>query len=91
MLVAECERGHVDIRMNAREVAVEGTSGEFRVACSAGEFTGGALVVATGGLSIPEMGATAGVRPGSPVRVEGDSTTTGAGALAAPGGGEELD
>ncbi len=58
MLLAECERGHVDIRMNAREVAVEGSSGEFRVSCSAGEFVAGALVVATGGLSIPKMGAT---------------------------------
>jgi len=58
MLLTECERGHVDIRMNARGVAIEGTSGEFRVAFSAGEFTGGALVVATGGLSIPKMGAT---------------------------------
>jgi predicted Rossmann fold flavoprotein len=58
MLLAECERGHVDVRMNARAASVEGTSGEFRVACSAGEFTAGALVVATGGLSIPKMGAT---------------------------------
>jgi predicted Rossmann fold flavoprotein len=58
MLLAECERGHVDIRMNARGVAVQGTSDEFRVASSAGEFAAGALVVATGGLSIPKMGAT---------------------------------
>ncbi|MGA9586249.1 MAG: NAD(P)/FAD-dependent oxidoreductase [Terracidiphilus sp.] len=58
MLLAECERGHVDIRMNARGVAVEGDSGGFRVSCSAGEFASGALVVATGGLSIPKMGAT---------------------------------
>ena len=58
MLLAECERGHVDIRMNARGVAVESTSGEFRVSCSAGEFAAGAVVVATGGLSIPKMGAT---------------------------------
>src|SRR6201998_1508293 len=58
MLLSECERGQVDIRMNAREIAVESSSGEFRVACSAGEFTAGALVVATGGLSIGKMGAT---------------------------------
>ena len=58
MLLAECERGHVDIRMNARGVAVESTSGEFRVSCSAGEFAAGAVVFATGGLSIPKMGAT---------------------------------
>jgi predicted Rossmann fold flavoprotein len=58
MLLAECERGHVDIRMNTRGLAVEGTSHEFQVACSAGEFSAGAVVVATGGLSIPKMGAT---------------------------------
>ncbi len=58
MLLVECERGQVDIRMNVRGVRVESTSGEFRVGCPAGEFTAGALVIATGGLSIPKMGAT---------------------------------
>jgi predicted Rossmann fold flavoprotein len=58
MLLAECERGGVEVCLNARGVAVEGTSGEFQVACSAGEFAAGALVVATGGLSIPKMGST---------------------------------
>ena len=47
-----------EILLNARDVAVESSSGEFRVACSAGEFTASALIVATGGLSIPKMGAT---------------------------------
>jgi hypothetical protein len=58
MLLAECERGQVNVRMNARGVAVEAATGEFRVTCLAGEFAAGALVVATGGLSIPKMGAT---------------------------------
>ena len=58
MLLAECNRGGVDLRFNAREIAVESTSGEFRVRSSAGEFTAAAVVVATGGLSIPKMGAT---------------------------------
>jgi predicted Rossmann fold flavoprotein len=58
MLLAECERGCVDLRANARGIAVEAAAGEFRVACSAGEFKAGAFVVATGGLSIPKMGAT---------------------------------
>ena len=35
-----------------------GGSGGFRLDCSAGAFAAGALVVATGGLSIPKMGAT---------------------------------
>src|SRR6202021_3256958 len=34
------------------------SSGGFRLDCSAGEFTADALVVATGGLSIPKMGAS---------------------------------
>ncbi len=60
MLLAECERAGVEIVVNARNFQVErDSSGSFRVACSAGEFSGGALVVATGGLSIPKLGATA--------------------------------
>jgi predicted Rossmann fold flavoprotein len=58
MLLAECERGGVEIALNARVLSVEATSGGFCVATSKGEFTAGALVVATGGLSIPRMGAT---------------------------------
>jgi len=58
LLLSECERGHVDLRLNARGIGVEGGANEFRVKCVAGEFKTGALVVATGGLSIPKMGAT---------------------------------
>jgi len=59
MLLAECARGGVETVLNARRILVEGAaSGGFRVACSLGEFTADALVVATGGLSIPKMGAT---------------------------------
>jgi hypothetical protein len=58
MLLAECERGCVEIVLNAHEIEVEGTSGAFRVKTSAGEFTSEALVVATGGKSIPKLGAT---------------------------------
>jgi predicted flavoprotein YhiN len=59
MLLAECELGGVEIVLNARGIAVErGGSGGFRVSSSQGEFTADMLVVATGGLSIPKMGAT---------------------------------
>lgn len=59
MLLAECELGSVEIALNARGVAVErDNSGVFRVSSSQGEFCADALVVATGGLSIPKMGAT---------------------------------
>jgi predicted Rossmann fold flavoprotein len=59
MLLAECGRGGVEIVLNAHGIEVEGAAGGgFRVTCSQGEFAAGALVVATGGLSIPKLGAT---------------------------------
>jgi predicted Rossmann fold flavoprotein len=58
MLLAECERGKAEIVLNAREIKVERTGDAFHVASSAGEFTANAVVVATGGLSIPTLGAT---------------------------------
>ncbi|HEY2419430.1 MAG TPA: aminoacetone oxidase family FAD-binding enzyme, partial [Steroidobacteraceae bacterium] len=64
MLLAECERGargsrHVEMILNARRIGVERDSGGgFRVSSSAGDFRSDALVVATGGLSIPKLGAT---------------------------------
>ena len=58
MLLAECERGGVEVVLNARGIEVEGAQGGFRVASPQGEFAAEALVVATGGLSIPKLGAT---------------------------------
>jgi predicted Rossmann fold flavoprotein len=58
MLLEECARGDVQIVTNAREIEVEKATNGFHVACSDGELTAEALVVATGGLSIPKMGAT---------------------------------
>jgi predicted Rossmann fold flavoprotein len=57
MLLAECERGGVEIVLNADGIEVA-TSGGFCVKTSAGEFKSEALVVATGGMSIPKLGAT---------------------------------
>ena len=63
MLLAECEKAKeantsVELVFNARDIAVEATSGAFRIASSQGDFETAALVVATGGLSIPKLGAT---------------------------------
>ncbi len=58
MLLTECKSGSVEIALNARNIAVERSGGIFRVASSQGEFEAGSLVVATGGLSIPKLGAT---------------------------------
>jgi predicted Rossmann fold flavoprotein len=59
MLLAECQRGPgaFELVLNARGIAVA-TSGGFCISSSAGELKADALVVATGGLSIPKMGAT---------------------------------
>lgn len=64
MLLEECARasdhgGSVELMLNARAIQAERSgSGGFRVATPLGEFTAGALVVATGGLSIPKLGAS---------------------------------
>ena len=58
MLLAECERGSVELMLETRDIRIESVAGDFRVASSRGEFTAGALVIATGGLSIPKIGAT---------------------------------
>jgi predicted Rossmann fold flavoprotein len=59
LLLAECALGGVDLILNAREIQVDPVSGGgFRVTSSAGEFSAESIVVATGGLSIPKMGAT---------------------------------
>lgn len=57
MLLAECHEAKVALRTNCRIVAVDHQR-HFRVETSQGTFESGALVVATGGLSIPKMGAT---------------------------------
>jgi hypothetical protein len=58
MLLAECDRGRVDLILNARNIQVARSSSGFRVSSPAGEFQADALVLATGGLSIPKLGAT---------------------------------
>src|SRR4029077_16160178 len=57
MLEAECRAAHVDIFLNTaiQEVA---HNTEFVVRAAKEEFSAPALVVATGGLTIPKMGAT---------------------------------
>ncbi|RYI90299.1 MAG: NAD(P)/FAD-dependent oxidoreductase [Acetobacteraceae bacterium] len=57
MLLAEAAAVGVDLRCGQRISAVEKPDG-FRVTTQSGAFTAPALVLATGGLSIPKMGAT---------------------------------
>lgn len=57
MLQHECDQANVGVTTNCAISAVEGTNG-YTVATSKGVFSSAALVVATGGLSIPKMGAS---------------------------------
>jgi predicted Rossmann fold flavoprotein len=60
MLLAECDRspGTVTHLPNAREIRIERDSLGFHLTSTLGNFTAPTLVVATGGLSIPKLGAT---------------------------------
>jgi len=57
MLLAECERAQVEIRLNCRASEI-GKNDLFKVETNQGIFEAASLVVATGGLSIPPIGAT---------------------------------
>jgi predicted Rossmann fold flavoprotein len=58
MLKAECNAGHVTWRMpcKVREIGKSGAA--FRIGTDSGEITAGSIVIASGGLSIPKIGAT---------------------------------
>ncbi|MGQ0672456.1 MAG: NAD(P)/FAD-dependent oxidoreductase [Hyphomicrobium sp.] len=57
MLVAECRAGGVDLRLGQSISGVTRTD-QFHVETQAGIVSAPSLVLATGGLSIPKMGAT---------------------------------
>ena len=59
MLETECEKGGVTMALGRSVTAVEHADGTFRVALDGRTETASALVIATGGPSIPKMGATA--------------------------------
>ncbi|MDN3520005.1 NAD(P)/FAD-dependent oxidoreductase [Halomonas ramblicola] len=58
VLLTECDWAGVDIRLKTAVEAVERQGDGMRLATSLGPIDCGAVVVATGGLSIPTMGAT---------------------------------
>ena len=58
MLLAECRKGGVDLRLGASIGDVEHSDGRFRLLFGAQAFEAPALVIATGGPSIPKLGAT---------------------------------
>lgn len=58
MLLEEGRRARVEIRINCKVQSVDKASNAFVVETNQGRFESESLVVATGGLSIPKMGAT---------------------------------
>lgn len=58
MLLTECERAKVSIRLSCKIKEIKKTSSHFAVTTTVGAFTSDSLVVATGGLSYPDLGAT---------------------------------
>jgi len=58
MLKAECDVGHVQWRMPVSVKGVEKLGDGFSVKTGDGLITASSLVIATGGLSIPKIGAT---------------------------------
>ncbi|RYE11044.1 MAG: NAD(P)/FAD-dependent oxidoreductase [Hyphomicrobiales bacterium] len=59
LLTSEMGKAGAELELGTTIEAVEKTADGFRVTTSAGELTAASLVVATGGKSIPKMGATA--------------------------------
>ena len=57
MLLAECKAARVDLR-TGHSVTEISRNDRFRIETNCGGFIAQALVIATGGLSIPKMGAT---------------------------------
>src|ERR1700733_10667433 len=58
LLLAECEKGRVEHIPDAHSIQVERDRSGYHLQCAKGEFHAQSLVVATGGLSIPKLGAT---------------------------------
>lgn len=59
MLLAECRAGHVQMRLGTSIANVTKNESGFIVATDQGDYRGRSLVIATGGPSIPKMGASA--------------------------------
>jgi predicted Rossmann fold flavoprotein len=58
LLVAECAKGGVEWRQPCEVLGVANTGDGFRIETSAGPLAVSSLVIATGGLTVPKIGAT---------------------------------
>ena len=59
MLLGECAKGHVDIRHPVTVESISNGAGVWNVQTNAGIERSSSLVMATGGLPVPAIGATA--------------------------------
>jgi predicted Rossmann fold flavoprotein len=58
MLLAECDKGAVTLRLQSPVRSVDRADGQFRVEAGNAAYQAPVLVIATGGPSIPKLGAT---------------------------------
>ena len=58
MLIAECNEGDVEIKTNTTVTALDKTAAGFTLNTTAGIITAASIIIATGGLSIPKIGAS---------------------------------
>ena len=58
MLLEECDRAGVDLRLDTEAQRIEKADAGYLLSTSLGDVTASSLVVATGGLSVPTLGAT---------------------------------
>src|SRR5262249_18682799 len=58
MLLQECKTSRVEVRVNSSVASIKNKEGRFQLSTTAGDLECKSLVIATGGLSIPKMGAT---------------------------------
>jgi predicted Rossmann fold flavoprotein len=58
MLKTECDRGHVQWKMPCAVDAIERSGASWHVKTEQGNFSATSLVIATGGLAVPKIGAT---------------------------------
>ncbi|WP_435946885.1 NAD(P)/FAD-dependent oxidoreductase [Dryocola sp. BD586] len=58
MLVAECEKGRVALRLRSEVLSIDRSEAGFTLKLNGDEVQTGKLVIASGGLSMPGLGAT---------------------------------
>ncbi|OGP03528.1 MAG: hypothetical protein A2Z91_07245 [Deltaproteobacteria bacterium GWA2_38_16] len=58
MLIRECDRAHVEMGLGCSVSGIAKNQEQFEIKTTQGDFVSSSLVIATGGLSIPKLGAS---------------------------------